>query len=195
MEMFRTVGLTTVVFIKTLGIRSSFGIRFSVVPTDLSDPQNVMFIVSYICITFYGADNSVGATENPILMLKLKRIPSVSGSTKCPRSYLPPANEVWGKVIFLHLSVILFTGGACVVAGGGYGWLPGACMVAGGAWLPGACMVLGECAWLRGGMHGCWGEACVVAGGHAWLPGVGACMFAGGCVVAGGHAVDPVQLR
>ena len=23
---------------------------------------------------------------------------------------LPPANEVWGKVIFLHLSVILFTG-------------------------------------------------------------------------------------
>ena len=26
-------------------------------------------------------------------------------------SYLPPANEVWGKVIFLHLFVILFTGG------------------------------------------------------------------------------------
>ena len=25
---------------------------------------------------------------------------------------LPPANEVWGKVIFLHLSVILFTGGS-----------------------------------------------------------------------------------
>ena len=24
---------------------------------------------------------------------------------------LPPANEVWGKVMFLHLSVILFTGG------------------------------------------------------------------------------------
>ena len=24
---------------------------------------------------------------------------------------LPPANEAWGKVIFLHLSVILFTGG------------------------------------------------------------------------------------
>ena len=33
---------------------------------------------------------------------------------------LPPANEVWGKVIFLHLFVILFTGGggACMVAGG-----------------------------------------------------------------------------
>ena len=26
--------------------------------------------------------------------------------------FLPPANEVWGKVIFLHLSVILFTGGS-----------------------------------------------------------------------------------
>ena len=25
--------------------------------------------------------------------------------------YLPPANEVWGKVMFLHLCVILFTGG------------------------------------------------------------------------------------
>ena len=25
--------------------------------------------------------------------------------------FLPPANEVWGKVIFLHLSVILFHGG------------------------------------------------------------------------------------
>ena len=25
--------------------------------------------------------------------------------------FLPPANEVWGKVIFLHLSVILFRGG------------------------------------------------------------------------------------
>ena len=25
-------------------------------------------------------------------------------------TYLPPANEVWGKVILLHLSVILFTG-------------------------------------------------------------------------------------
>ena len=28
-----------------------------------------------------------------------------------PGRFLPPANEVWGKVIFLHLSVILFTGG------------------------------------------------------------------------------------
>ena len=29
---------------------------------------------------------------------------------------LPPANEVWGKVIFLHLSVILFTEGICPIA-------------------------------------------------------------------------------
>ena len=32
------------------------------------------------------------------------------------RALLPPANEVWGNVIFLHLSVILFTGGG--------GWHP-----------------------------------------------------------------------
>ena len=31
---------------------------------------------------------------------------------------LPPANEVWGKVMFLHLSVILFTGGGGLHPGG-----------------------------------------------------------------------------
>ena len=31
---------------------------------------------------------------------------------------LPPANEVWSKVIFLHLSVILFTGGSASVHDG-----------------------------------------------------------------------------
>ena len=30
--------------------------------------------------------------------------------------FLLPTNEVWGKVIFLHLSVILFTGGVCLSA-------------------------------------------------------------------------------
>ena len=29
----------------------------------------------------------------------------------CKVMFLPPANEVWDKVIFLYLSVILFTGG------------------------------------------------------------------------------------
>ena len=31
------------------------------------------------------------------------------------REFLPPTNKVWGKVIFLHLSVILFTGGGSVM--------------------------------------------------------------------------------
>ena len=52
--------------------------------------------------------------------------------------FLPPANEVWGKVMFLQVSVILSTEAACVVA-------RVACMVAGGH------------AWLPGGVHGCWG--------------------------------------
>ena len=81
---------------------------------------------------------------------------------------LPPANEVWGKVIFLHLFVILFTGGVCVVAPGGHVWL-----------LPG------------GGVHGYSGGACVVAPrGHVWLLLGGACMVAprGTCVVAPGGA-------
>ena len=62
--------------------------------------------------------------------------------------YLPPANEVWGKVIFLHQFVILFTGGgACVVAPGG------ACVVA-----------LGGHAWFY-------------SGGHAWFYLGGMCGF------------------
>ena len=31
------------------------------------------------------------------------------------RFFLPPANEIWGKVMFLHLSVILFTWGGVSV--------------------------------------------------------------------------------
>ena len=57
---------------------------------------------------------------------------------------LPPANEVWGKAIFSHQFVILFTGGGvCMVLFGGTG-------------------VGGVCGFIRGGMHGfIWG-ACVV---------------------------------
>ena len=120
---------------------------------------------------------------------------------------LPPAKEVWGKVIFLHLFVILFTEGRA--------WLPG-----GVHGCRGVCVV-GGCAWLLGGMHGCWGVCgcqgvcmvggvhgwggtCVVGGGHAWLPGGmhgcrGACVVArgghvwlwGACMVVGGHAWLP----
>ena len=66
------------------------------------------------------------------------------------KALLPPANEVWGKVIFLHLSVILFTGGVVSqhalqvvsqhalqqVSGGGGGGIPcsgiPACIAGGG---------------------------------------------------------------
>ena len=30
----------------------------------------------------------------------------------CNLSFIPPANKLWGKVIFVHLFVILFTGGS-----------------------------------------------------------------------------------
>ena len=61
---------------------------------------------------------------------------------------LPPTNEVWGKVIILHLFVILFTGGR------GRAWLLGGMRGCSG----------GECVVALGG-------PCVVApgGGHAWL--------------------------
>ena len=72
-----------------------------------------------------------------------------------------------GKVMFLHLSVILFTGGGpCVVK-------VGICMV------NGACMVKrGRHG--KGGMHGNRG-VCVARGAHVWQ---GMCMVGGkrGCV-------------
>ena len=50
--------------------------------------------------------------------------------------YLPPANEVWGKVIFLHVCVILSMEGAVCVVAGGLAWLWGGCVVVGGhVWL------------------------------------------------------------
>ena len=77
--------------------------------------------------------------------------------------FLPPANEVWGKVIFLHQFVILFTGGhawllggACMVLLGGHAWfyLEGrvGCVVLfrGHAWF----YFGGMHGFIRGGMHG-----------------------------------------
>ena len=103
---------------------------------------------------------------------------------------LPPANEVWGKVIFLHLFVILFTGGGMHGCSGGGGGMNG-CSWGVHAWL---LQGDGGHAWLlwgEGGMHGCYGGVCVVAlGGHVWLleGGMHGCSR-GACVVApGGHA-------
>ena len=81
--------------------------------------------------------------------------------------------------MFLQVSVILSTGGACVVALGGHAWLLG-----GMRGCSGACVVaLGGHAWLLPG------GACMVApGGHAWLLPGGVCGCLGACVVAPGGA-------
>ena len=90
--------------------------------------------------------------------------------------------------MFLHLSVILSTGGAFVVTlGGVHGCSGGACMVAWG----------GMCGCSQGGVHGCSRGACVVAlggalllpGGHVWLLLGGMHGFCwGACVVFSGGA-------
>ena len=86
----------------------------------------------------------------------------------CSLTLLPPANEVWGKLIFLHQFVILFTGGHAWLLPGG-AWLFG-----GHAWFysGGVCVVLfrGHAWFFRGGMHGFIQGVCVVLfGGHAWF--------------------------
>ena len=77
--------------------------------------------------------------------------PTGMHSCYCPQ-------QSWGKVMFLHVCVILFTGDVRGCLEGMHDW--GVCMVAWG----------GGCAWLPGGVHGCWG-ACMVVGGHVWLLG------------------------
>ena len=91
------------------------------------------------------------------------RIFNEKGNFQYP-SLLPPANEVWGKIIFLHLSVILFTwggggeGGGCLVPGGVWSWV---CLLRGGGVpvprgvpAPGGCLVeTPQMATAASGMH------------------------------------------
>ena len=49
------------------------------------------------------------------------------------RVLLPPANKVWDKVMFLHLSVILFMGGMMSLPV----WLPNAMFLPNGGLCPG----------------------------------------------------------
>ena len=113
---------------------------------------------------------------------------------------LPPANEVWGKVIFLHLFVILFTGGHAWFYSGGHAWFYSGGMhgfiqgcvcgfIRGHVWfylggmcgfIWGACMVLfREHAWFYlGGMHG------FIQGGMCgFIRGACVVLFGGACVV------------
>ena len=97
--------------------------------------------------------------------------------------FLPPANEVWGKVIFYtSLSFCSQGGVACVVARGGrHAWLlGGACMVALGGVMCGCSG--GVCVVALGGMHGCSGGHAWLLRGHAWL--LGGCAW----LLQGGHA-------
>ena len=78
---------------------------------------------------------------------------------------LPPTSKIWGKVICLHLSVILFTGGYLVL-----GELPGPRGVSG----PQGYLVL-----VLGGV---WSQGCLVPEG-VWSQGVpplGKCLVPGG---------------
>ena len=90
---------------------------------------------------------------------------------------LPTANVVCAKVMFSQVSVILLTGGSCMVLFGGCAWFyaGGMCMVL----CRGACVVLfGGHAWFyAGGMRGFIQGACVVLfGGCVWFYAGGACV-------------------
>ena len=63
-----------------------------------------------------------GKTQTHVLLITDSGVKQISGASTFfgnllktywnishPFSFITPANEVWGKVMFLHLSVILFT--------------------------------------------------------------------------------------
>ena len=64
-----------------------------------------------------------------------------------PAFLLPPANEVCGKVIFLHVCVILSTGGPCMVAGVHAQLRGGTWMVGGGGGVGGWGVAFEENGW------------------------------------------------
>ena len=95
----------------------------------------------------------------------------------CYFTSLPPANEVWGKVIFSQVCVrILFTGGEGACSGGGVSGL-GRCLLPGGGWLIQGVPALG------GAYSG--GGGVPAAMGGVPVPG-GACSR--GCLLGGGAA-------
>ena len=99
-----------------------------------------------------------------------------TGMHSCYNILLLPTNEVWGKVIFLHLFVVLFTGGGLLTRGS-------ACSRRWDAWsgpwgvFSRGCLVLGV---LRG-VPG------LVRGGSALggVPGPGGSLVPGGCLLPG----------
>ena len=89
-----------------------------------------MAVIPYF---YYGTNQTIapGAT-----LITIPLVSMVADFLK--HSFLPPANEVWGKVIFSATCVLLFGGGG------------GLCMMSLHVWLPGPMFLPGEgalCAW------------------------------------------------
>ena len=83
--------------------------------------------VTVIVIVIENILSSLPLGRYLLLVTKLKRYPSIRNNRNFSfTTLLRSANEVWGKVMFLHLCVILFTGVG--------GWLPS--MHWEGGWLP-----------------------------------------------------------
>ena len=85
--------------------------------------------------------------------------------------FLPPANEVWGKVIFSQASVILFMGGACMPRGHAWGGGPKGARMAGGVHGQGWGCVHGRGAYTARGRSVCvvgWQGGIHGWRGHAW---------------------------
>ena len=173
---------------------------FQIQETELCTERLVLSMISITCLLL-NHQMSVSVVDPGAGPL----IKSTPGRLQWP--FLPPANEVWGKVIFSEVCVKNSVHrGACMVVGGMRGCFGGVCGCQGGicgcrgcvvvggmcgCW--GVCMVAGGHAWLLGGVHGCRvacvvvgcvcmaaGRACMVTGGCAWL--------LGACVVPRGHA-------
>ena len=81
--------------------------RHYISPTNLNDSRQFGCDKTGPIQTFYLKEGS----SNNRAHLLFSPVKCVDNNVFSPCPLLPPANEVWGKVIFLHLPVILFTRG------------------------------------------------------------------------------------
>ena len=152
-------------------------------------------------------NSTFGSWRPPLGKILDPPLDRIGNLSKCT-SLLPPANEVWGKIIFSQASVILSTGrGVDTPQHYGIRTTSGRYASYWNAFLlPPANEVWGKVIFLHqfvilftggeGGMHGCSQGGCGCSGGHAWL--LWGCMvlfgsvcgFSGGAcmVLFGGHA-------
>ena len=143
-------------------------------PTDQNFPNFIQFFLENLANLYVGTS--------------CWRVGEESCIHPCIHNYYYPQTK-FAKVMFLHVSVFLPTGGGCAWWGGGICMALGVMCGGGHAWQEGVqgrgCVWQGAC--MTGGMHGrgyAWQGVCIAGGMHG-----GGCAWQGACMDGGGRGV------